>query len=405
VILASTLPPRDAFAKSVTESPSASSQCERLRQLIGAVDLLQPAAPFQILTNSPTQTNLAETDSFTVFAVRWPVFSGVTGEGLWLLPRRPAIARIVALPHADQSPEQLAGLAPGLVPERQFARRLAEHGCEVLVPALIDCQDVPTSTPGAAYSNTLSRREWLCRLGYPFGRHIIGLEVQKLLAGLNCFERSSSGVSSTAPASGALPRLPFGLAGYADGGQLAFFCAALDTRIGAVLLSGCFGLHLRPWEEPSSRQVFGLLPDFADASLATHIAPRALIVEHSAVPQRFVKAGSSAGKNSPALLTPDFELVEAEFDRARQLSQSTAPAGSERWQLISGTEGMATGPASDRALVAFLQALGVSIEELHPPAKSPADPRPSDVLAERQNRQFKELADFLQSLAHNPAIK
>jgi hypothetical protein len=271
---------------------------------------------------------------------------------------------------------------------------------------LIDCQDVPTPTPAAACSNVLSRREWLCRLGYPFGRHIIGLEVQKLLAGLNCFERSSSGVSSAAPASGAPPR-PVGLVGYADGGQLAFFCAALDTRIDAVLLSGCFGPHLRPWEEPSSRQVFGLLPDFADASLATLIAPRAFIVEHSSVPnpQRLVNAGSPTSKNSPALLTPDFEFVEAEFDHARQLLQSTAPAGSERWQLISGTEGMATGPASDRALVAFLQALGVSIEELHTPAKFPADPRPSDVLAERQNRQFKELADFLQSFAHNPAAK
>jgi hypothetical protein len=269
---------------------------------------------------------------------------------------------------------------------------------------LIDCQDVASPTPAAACSNALSRREWLCRLGNPFGRHIIGLEVQKLLAGLDCFERSRSGISSATSASGVPPR-PVGLVGYADGGQLAFFCAALDTRIDAVLLSGCFGPHLRPWEEPSPRQVFGLQPDYADASLATLIAPRALIVEHSAVPQRFVKAGSSTGKNSPALLTPDFELVEAEFDRARQLSQSTAPAGSERWQLISGTEGMATGPASDRALVAFLQALGVSIEELHPPAKLAADPRPSDVLAERQNRQFKELADFLQSMAHTPAAK
>jgi hypothetical protein len=191
--------------------------------------------------------------------------------------------------------------------------------------------------------------------------------------------------------------------GYADGGQLAFFCAALDTRIDAVLLSGCFGSHPRPWEEPTSRQVFGLLPDFADASLADLIAPRALVVEHSPVPnpQRSANAGSSSGKNWSAFFTPDFESVETEFNHARP---SPAQSGSERWQLISGTEGMATGPASDRALVAFLQALRVSIDELHPPGKSPTGPLPTD-LTDRQNRQFNQLSDFLRALAHNPASR
>jgi dienelactone hydrolase len=398
----SVLLPHNTFAKPVTESVS--SRQERLRQLIGAIDPLQPAAPLQVLTNSATRTNLAEAESFTILSVRWPVFPGVTGEGLLLLPRRPPVTRVVAIPDAEQLPEQLAGLVPGLAPERQFARRLAEHGCEVLVPALIDYQDVPAPISSAFCSNSLSRREWLCRLGYPFGRHIIGLEVQKLLAGLNCLEHGASDASSTASASGAPPRVPTGFVGYANGGQLAFFCATLDTRIDAVLLSGCFGSHPRPWEEPVSRQVFGLLPDFADASLATLIAPRALIVEHSPVPnpQRLANTVSSSAKNPSALLTPDFESVETEFNHARQ---STVQSGSDRWQLISGTEGMATGPASDRALVAFLQALGVSIDELHPPGKSPADPRPGEALTDRQNRQFNQLSDFLHSLAHHPAAR
>ena len=56
-------------------------------------------------------------------------------KGSLLPPKTPTAARIVALPDADQTPEMLVGLAPGLPPERQFARRLAENDCEVLVPS------------------------------------------------------------------------------------------------------------------------------------------------------------------------------------------------------------------------------------------------------------------------------
>ena len=43
--------------------------------------------------------------------MHWPVFEGVTAEGLLLEPDTPPVARIVAIPDADQSPEMLAGLA------------------------------------------------------------------------------------------------------------------------------------------------------------------------------------------------------------------------------------------------------------------------------------------------------
>ncbi len=377
-------------ANSPTPGGPLASKRERLRGLVGAVDAVQPPIPLQVITNALSKPNLAETDSFSVQAVRWPVFEGVTGEGLLVIPRRLSVARVMALPDPSQSPEQLVGLAPGLAPERQYGRRLAEHGCEVLVPVLIDNEEVPAPTPLNSCSNALSRREWLCRLGYPFGRHVLGLELQKVLAGLNCFERGTS-LAPKNSSSGTPPRLLNGLVGYGGGGQLAFCCAALAPQIDAVLLSGCFGSHPHPWKEPVTRQVYGLLPDFADAQLATLIAPRVLIVEYSVVP----------GFSASSSLTPDFETVEMEFERARKRVESTAPQDLDHWQLISGTEGMTTGPASDRALVPFLKALGLSIDELKPPGKSIVDPRSPDSLAERQRRQFKELVDFLQSLARN----
>jgi hypothetical protein len=129
-----------------------------------------------------------ETDGFTIKAVRWPVFEGVYGEGLFLVPTNLPRISIVAIPDADQTPEMLVGLAPGLAPERQFARRLVEHGCQVLVPVLIDRQDTWSARPQLKRLTNMPHREWLYRQAYPLGRHIIGYEVQKVLAAVDYFE-------------------------------------------------------------------------------------------------------------------------------------------------------------------------------------------------------------------------
>ena len=73
-------------------------------------------------------------DDYTVDHVRWPVLDGVDAEGLLLQPKGKPVARVVAMPDADWTPEMLAGLASGVDPACQFARRLAENGCQVLVP-------------------------------------------------------------------------------------------------------------------------------------------------------------------------------------------------------------------------------------------------------------------------------
>ena len=59
---------------------------------------------------------VAETASIEVFAVRWPVLRGVDGEGLLLEPKGKAVADVVALPDADQTPECSSGW-PGAEPE------------------------------------------------------------------------------------------------------------------------------------------------------------------------------------------------------------------------------------------------------------------------------------------------
>ena len=80
---------------------------------------------------------VAQSAAYRVYQVRWPVLEGVYGEGLLLEPVRPP-RQVVAVPDADQTPEQIAGLDPGLAPGAQFARRLAESGIRVVVPTIID---------------------------------------------------------------------------------------------------------------------------------------------------------------------------------------------------------------------------------------------------------------------------
>ena len=93
---------------------------------------------------------------------------------------------VIVIPDADQTPEQLAGLVPGVPPESQVARRLAESGCRVFVPALIDRTVAPRN--GRA---RLTNREFVYRSAFELGRHVIGYEVQKVLALVDWLEREA----------------------------------------------------------------------------------------------------------------------------------------------------------------------------------------------------------------------
>lgn len=380
-----------AYEKSITPNR------EHLPKIIGVVDARLPVNELQFVSDTANPALVAETPSFTVHAVRWEVFRGVFGEGLWLRPRTAPKARVIAIPDADQTPEMLVGLAPGLPAERQFAKRLAEHGAEVLVPVLVDRQDTWSGSALLKQFTNQPHREWIYRQAYELGRHIIGYEVQKVLAAVDWFEHENA-QSTNASA----PGLPIGAAGYAEGGLVAFYAAALDTRIAATLVSGYFDSRQKIWAEPIYRNVFGLLREFGDAELATMIYPRALLVEHAPTPTidgppkpRPGRSGAAPGR----IETPDYASVEAEFERARSLLKRGETEGLERLQLISAAEGMTTGPGSERALAEFLTALGVLTQKLRPAGPTVVDARARFDPAERQHQQVRELETFTQRLA------
>jgi hypothetical protein len=117
---------------------SVSPNRERFRRIIGAVDPRVGVQAPELLATMVTSAQVSQRSGYKVYAVSWPVFGqvvadfdGLDAEGLLLQPEGKPVARVVAIPDADWTPEMLVGLAPGVPPEAQFAQRLAESGCQV----------------------------------------------------------------------------------------------------------------------------------------------------------------------------------------------------------------------------------------------------------------------------------
>lgn len=314
---------------------------------------------------------VAETETYRIYQVRWPVLEGVHGEGLLIEPKLPANAFVIALPDAGQTPEQIAGLAPGVEAASQFARRFAGQRCAVLIPALVDRSARWSGRPDIRMTD-LPHREWIYRQAFQMGRHIIGYEVQKVLAAVDWFRAQGNGGK-------------IGVAGYGEGGLIAFYAAAADTRIDAALVSGYFNSRQSVWSEPIFRNVWGLLEEFGDAEIASLVAPRPLVIEYSRSPEFKSTKGD--------LATAPFETVASEFARIDRLTKP----GFQPKALISGPRGAPVGPGSRDASRQFLAFLGVRAQNAESAGPSPDRRRAFDA-AERQRRQVKELEAHVQML-------
>ena len=361
---------RDFASRSVYER-SVEPNRQRFTRIIGVVDPRVPVT-MERFGDDDNPALVAATSTYRVYQVRWPVLENVWGEGLLLQPAKPARGHVIALPDADQTPEQVVGLTPGVATESQFARRLAENSFEVLVPVMIDRTARWSGHPDIRMTDQ-PHREWIYRQAFHMGRHVIGYEVQKVLAAVDWFKRKNAA------------GIKVGVAGYAEGGLVAFYAAAADTRIDAVLVSGYFDSRQNVWSEPIYRNVWGLLREFGDAELATLIAPRGLVVEHAAVP--------SVGGNKGTLKTPTFESVKAEFERIESLTQP----GFQPKQLVNASQ---SGPGSPAALREFAKLLG-GAPSLSPIAKPPAERRRSLDVGERQRRQVAQLEQHVQGLVRD----
>ena len=279
----------------------------RLAEMIGVRDERLPYESPELVATLQRPALVASSVTYDIFAVRWPVLEDVYAEGLLLSPTsRKPVADVVALPDADHIPEQLVGLKDGIPPESQYARRLAESGCRVLVPMLLNRHSAVRGRddwdgPQRQYAmQSINSREFIYRPAFMFGRHIVGYEVQKVMAAVDWFAKDSERGGRR-----------IGVIGWGEGGLIAFYSAALDTRIAVACVSGYFQPREALWTEPYERNIFGLLSEFGDAEIASLIAPRHLIIEHCQAPCGYP--------------TPPLDAVQAEHGRAVQLIHGLHP--------------------------------------------------------------------------------
>ena len=174
------------------------------------------------------------------------------------------------------------------------------------MPTLIDRTDEFSAGPLVRKTN-LTHREWIYRMAFETGRHIIGYEVDKVRAAVDWFTRPGE------------PKRAILVIGHGEGGMIALYAAAVDTRIDGR----CCQRLLRPregvWQEPLYRNVWGLLEEFGDAEIGSLIAPRTLEIQICPGPEiAGPPPAPPKGRNTAApgrLTTPSREAVEGEIKR------------------------------------------------------------------------------------------
>ena len=243
---------------------------EKLKTIIGIRDkrIQKPKLYLSDIENNKSEY------SIRLFKVQ--VFEGVSAEGFLIQPKNFTETTIFI-----SDPESLA--------TTKNPQILAANGHRVFVPILIDRK---------TRHNKITNREFLYRSAFELGRHIIGYEVQKVLAIIDALDSDE---------------LSIGVAGNGEGGLISMYASAIDERIKKAWIIGHFGPRERVWDEPAYRNVFGLLNHFGDAEIARLILPRKLIID----PSKYLKIETPKGTGGKPGKLPSFKSEDVKYEIKR----------------------------------------------------------------------------------------
>jgi dienelactone hydrolase len=307
-----------------------------LRRIIGAVDVPMPA--------KPEFTLLGDRGGIRASLVQWPIFRiGTIGPtmgsaatqvrlyGLLLEPagdRRPAV---VAISDANESPA-----------ESKSVWQLAREGFVVFAPFF---------TQRRTFSNPwLEDRQWLVRLAYQTGRHLIGTEVLQVMAArewLSMRENIDAG--------------KIAVAGFGQGAMTSLFAGALEERFAAVLSSGYLSDDRPDWEQPEDRILWKYRTRFTNGDLRALIEPRTLL-EHTEGLARLLDAAPVGGPGeAPTFSVNAAAIAHHQFSQwqsfYRNMALESARKRAARWK-----PDFSSVPAYDRSIAgkreAYLDTIG-----------------------------------------------
>lgn len=317
---------------------------KELRRLLGAVDAFLP--------QKPQREEIGRLGSVTVSLVEWPVLPlgttpptrGSAGTlvrqfGIQFEPDAPKQPRpaVIVIPDADQSASDISGLSARLSAAKQIARSFAEQGYVVYSPFF---------TQRRVFSQPwINDRSWLFRLAYQTGHHLIGSEVQQVLAAREYLASLT-----------AVDKSRIAVAGSGQGGMLALYSAALEPRFAAAWVGNYFNERSRLPDEPEDRIVWNIV-QYGDARLASLAAPCRVILE-SGLPgaaqefsfingshAKLVKPGTGVRELSSALLYTPLEqqlsgTVAMDPDRVAQIANAQF-SGWQAWYRNAALESYA----------------------------------------------------------------
>ena len=317
-----------------------------LRKMLGLADL----------DSSETKTTvLAKNENEIIERVKITSQNGLDAQALIFIPqsrgRQPVV---IAIPDADQSAEEFAGIAEGATPA-EWLRNLLGRNIAVAVPVMVKRR---ADHALCLQSGGHDRRRMLWRLGFLVGRTLVGVEVQQVVALSDYLSRQPN-----------IDRKKIAVWGVGQGGMTALYAAALDKRIAGVTVQDYFQQREQSWKEPVDRALYGQLNEFGDAEVSALVAPRALTV----VTQR--------GEISP-------ESVQTEVERAQRFYLGLHSGNKLAMLEVSNDASSAGAIAAASMLGAKQQGAPLQIEERVSTKK----------ILEIRNEHFEALYRYLRRL-------
>ncbi len=251
-------------------------------------------------------------EKFSVFTE-----NGITVRGIAAFPFSTNQVPAVIIPVTDPySPEVILGIDTNNY-DISIGKKFLEKGLAVICPVFINHQEwwsgnsiVTNPSSGIVQTNLLDHRRWLFQQGYHVGKQLIGDETAEIIACVNLLLTDSRIITNS-----------IGVVGRDfDSGASAFFAAALEDKIQAVLLSGYYNKRTDIWKQYIEHQFFGFLCEFGDAEIASLIAPQPLIIES---PIDFPKVSVNTSSS-------EFERAKIHYDNlgeSNKINFITPPGG------------------------------------------------------------------------------
>lgn len=294
---------------------------KRLQHLIGLADKRAEPIAFEKFGTGSLPGLVAETQDYRIWQVRWSVLPSYWAEGLLVEPTHAKPnQRWIALPDADETPEQILGIGTAAPAHHQHLLQLARAGVTVLVPAVINRQEYVVAK-GNEEPKPIgqSHREWLHRQAFHMGRHVLGYEVQAVLAAGDIWLKSA-------------PNQKVFCSGYGEGGLVALLASAADERLQGSVIAGYFGQEIPSWEQPLFRNIQAFERDLGVAGLLRLHQGRSLLI-HAINGSEYVdsKGKLSAQVNRAAIdsllqsLTPAVRNGCTVTDRGPLTAEDLAP--------------------------------------------------------------------------------